>query len=149
MNNKLSKIQEITKKLLSIIGIEAEIEVLQKSEGAIINIICEEAGLLIGPNGESLSALQHLVKLIFAKEEEEKISFCLDINNYQQNKIEILKDFAIDKADQAVQERRNVFLRPMSSYERRIIHLALQNRQDVICESEGLGLERHIVIKAI
>lgn len=149
MNNKLSKIQEITEKLLSIIGIEAEIGVLEKPEGAIINIICEEAGLLIGPNGESLSALQHLVKLISTKADEEKISFCLDVNNYQQNKIEILKDFAIDKADQAVQERRNVFLRPMSSYERRIIHLALQNRRDVICESEGLGLERHIVIKAI
>lgn len=147
MNNKLEKIKEITQKLLLIIGIGAEVEIFEKAEGAIVNIICEEAGLLIGPNGESLVALQHLVKLIFSKESEERINFSLDVNNYQQNKIEILKDFAADRADRVSQERRSISLRPMSSYERRVIHLSLQNRKDVICESEGLGPDRHIVIK--
>jgi spoIIIJ-associated protein len=59
----------------------------------------------------------------------------------------MLKDIAMDRADLVVKERRSFSFEPMSSYERRVIHMVLGGRYDVICESEGEGAERHIVIK--
>jgi spoIIIJ-associated protein len=73
--------------------------------------------------------------------------FNLDINDYKKQKIEYLKNTAKSLADQVVQTKEDKVLLPMSSYERRIIHAELAQRTDVITESQGEGLDRHIVIK--
>ena len=77
------------------------------------------------------------------------MGFASDINDYRRHRAEILKDFAVEKANRVAQEKRNFSFQPMTSYERRIIHLALKEKQGVICESEGIGSERHIVLKPI
>lgn len=131
-------------------GFEAEVVFLEKAEGLIVNINCLEGGLLIGQGGESLEGLSHLIKLIVSKKlKDEFVSFSVDVNDYRCQRIEILKEFAVEKANKAAQEGKDCSLSPMSSYERRIVHLALQERKDVACVSEGEGLGRHIVIKPV
>lgn len=164
MKNFFDEIKEIIEKLLEIIGIDSSIEVKQSSEGTIISILTPEANFLIGQGGVNLYAFQHLVRLIAGKklnafhkaeektgseekEENKQMGFVLDVNNYRQGRADMIKDLAIDRANQVASERKAISLSPMSSYERRIVHLALQDRDDVACESEGEGQERHVVIK--
>lgn len=148
MNDKLSTIKEITEKLLTIMGFEAEIAISEEAEGLVANINCSEGGLLIGQGGESLAGLSHLIKLIASKKlKDDFVSFSVDVNDYRRQKVNDLKEFVIEKANRTAQEGKIHSLSPMTSYERRIVHLTLQNRQDVICGSEGEGMERHIVIK--
>ena len=71
----------------------------------------------------------------------------LDINDYKKKKVEYLKDFAKETADQIAMTGQEKTLPPMSSYERRIIHAELSQRTDVITESQGDGFDRHVVIK--
>lgn len=150
MNEQLKIIEEIVKNLLNIMGFESEVFVREEAEGVVAHINCQEGGLLIGQGGESLAGLSHLIKLITSKKLKENfVSFSVDVNDYYRQKTEILKEFVIEKASKAAREGRPCPLLPMSSYERRIVHLALQDRKDVVCESEGEGRDRHIVIRPV
>lgn len=148
MDKNTETIKEITKKVLAIMGFAAEVEVVDEDGGTVARINSIEAGFLIGQGGENLFALQHLIRLMTTKElKEEKVNFSLDINDYRKHQVEILKDFVLEKANRVAQEMKSFSFQPMSSFERRVAHLTLQGRQDVVCESEGEGEERHIVIR--
>jgi spoIIIJ-associated protein len=163
MENFLEETKKILAKMLQIMGIEGKIETREDDTGKVVNILTSEASFLIGREGANLYAFQHLARLLVGKkyekadlqpdhgefEEDKKKNFVLDVNNYRHNRVEMLKNLALDRAEQAAKEKRNFSFQPMTSYERRIIHLALKDRQDIICESEGMGAERHIVLKPI
>jgi len=70
----------------------------------------------------------------------------LDINNYREKKIEYLKSFARDIANEVVFTKEKKVLSPMPAYQRRIIHTELAQRQDVATQSQGDGQDRHLVI---
>jgi len=103
--------------------------------------------ILIGKNGQVLSDIQYLLARIINKQLGERIFIDLDINEYKKKKISFLEEMAKNIADQVVVEGKEQVLFPMSSFERRIIHLALQKNQDVVSESRGQGEERRIVVK--
>jgi len=123
-------------------GCEAE------AQGSFINIQADEPGLLIGQNGESIYALQHLIKLIIIKTHKIIPKFTLDINNYRQQKINSLKQIAKESACRACILRKEIILKPMSAYERRLIHMELADRKDVITESRGQEPSRCVVIRS-
>ena len=151
MEEKLTTIKNTTQDLLAKMGFgKMAVEIINNPEGIVVCVNAPDGGLLIGQGGETLIALQHLVRLLSSKKnKDETISFSLDINDYRRHRTEILKDFAVEKANSVAKEKRSFYFQPMTSYERRIIHLALKDRQDIICESEGMGAERHIVLKPI
>lgn len=148
-------LKDITEELLKIIGFDGEIkEESDQDNSIILNINASDGGMLIGQGGATLTALQHLVRLIVAKRMQaddvlEQKRFVLDVNHYRQDRAEALKDFILDKVDQAIRSQRTISLSPMPSYERRIIHLALKSNSNILCQSEGEGEERHIVIKPL
>lgn len=155
---KITKIKKITEGLLGITGLQGEVEVKEDLEGKsiAIDISSADAAFLIGQGGANLFALQHLIRLMARKqlseggaELSEMANIVLDINNYRKDRAETIKDLAFDKADRAMRENRPISLFPMSSYERRVVHLALGGRADVFCQSEGEGEERHIVIRPL
>lgn len=110
------------------------------------NITGENVGKLIGHRGETLNALQYLLGCVKTAGEG-KIRIYLDIEGYKEKRAETLVELANKMADKAEEIERNVHLDPMSAYERRIIHTALQDRQLVETESTGEGEKRHVVIK--
>ena len=106
----------------------------------------QNVGKLIGFRGETLSALQTLLGGL-KHSGEGRYRIYLDIENYKKAREQTLVDLANKMADKAEEIERNVHLDPMSAYERRIIHSALQNRELVETESMGEGEKRHVVIK--
>jgi spoIIIJ-associated protein len=94
-----------------------------------------------------LQALQHIARLIVRKKTEEKVHFVLDVNSYRQQKNQTLIQQADEAARQAIDEKRAVIMKPMSTYERRIVHLQLSQNAQVTTESAGEGDERKIIVK--
>lgn len=118
----------------------------EKDNGLFINLEGPELGILIGRRGETLDALQYLVNLSVNKNQEVRKKIIIDIEGYRNRREETLKKLALKLADKAKQRGRNVVLEPMSSQERRIIHTALQGREDIYTFSEGEEPYRKIVI---
>ncbi len=102
--------------------------------------------------GEALQALSHLVRRIVEnniKEEVESPDFMIDINGFQQKKVDAVRAVAHMMAERARYFKSSVEVDPMSSFERRIVHEFLSNETDIKTESEGYGPTRRVVIKYI
>ncbi|MCX6765400.1 MAG: hypothetical protein NT136_00275 [Candidatus Moranbacteria bacterium] len=150
------KVQEIIKqtaeKLVKEMGFNPKVEIEKIGKDDEENLICniivdKDSHLLIGQYGVNLQALQHIIRLLVRKKTDEKIRFILDVNSYRQQKNQSVIEQAHAAAEQAVTEGRVVIMRPMSAYERRIIHLELANNEKVITESIGEGENRKVAIK--
>lgn len=148
-SNPEEKLKELTEELLSKMDFEAKVEVGEsQSEFLTINILSEEAGLLIGQGGENLSAFQHIARIIAGKRlGEQPISFIVDVNNYRGSRISLLKEMAFSLARQVSDDGQEKILEPMPSYERRVIHLTLKDFNGVKTESQGEGQLRRVIIK--
>jgi spoIIIJ-associated protein len=150
----LEKIKKITKDFFEKTTIDVEVEIGRPEEDTVpIDIKMEEPQLLIGEGGQTLLEIQHLLRIILRKQipslsgQERKFFIDLDIQNYKKKKIDYLKEMALSLADEVSLTKKEKILAPMPAYERRIIHLELAGRKDVITESVGQEPERKIVIK--
>ena len=128
---------------------DIKLEVLSPENNTIsVKIRTEEPKILIGQNGQTLNEIQRLLKAVLRKSfPEEKFFINLDVNNYKEKKIEYLRETANSAADEVALTGKEKKLKPMSAYERRIIHLELAERGDVFTESAGREPERSVVIK--
>jgi spoIIIJ-associated protein len=146
MNNDSLKllVEELIKKL----DPEATVSIFPVKDATMpIDIKVQDPDILIGPNGETLLELQHLLKAILKRKLNESIYVDLDINNYKKKKAEYLKELARACANDVSLSHQAKVLAPMAAYERRIIHLELVAREDVATESVGEGPARKVVIK--
>lgn len=124
-----------------------DIETLSVNEKQLaINLKGENMGILIGKHGQTLDALQYLVNIAANKGEAPYVSITLDTEDYRKKRRETLENLAVNLAKKAKYTKRNVILEPMTSYERRIIHSALQGDKYVKTFSEGKEPNRYIVI---
>ncbi len=151
MKPQLESIKTIIESLLERLGVRAEVEFMETSEGNRFLIKTYEGSLLIGENGQNLLALNHIIKKMaersIAGEDKEKIIFSLDVNDYQAKKIEELKNLARLNAQRVRYFKKEIVMRPMSSFERRIIHSVLTECPDITTESVGEEPNRKVVIK--
>ncbi len=142
-------IEKILEELFSKIGVEAESEI-KISEGVIfINIKTTEPGVLIGWHGNTLGALEHILRLLVARktEQEDFTPLVLDVENYKQKQKESLEQLTIEQATQVKETGEPIEFSPMPAYKRRIIHLTLANFEDITTESIGEDAERRVVVK--
>jgi len=148
---QIQTIKSVLGNLLEKMTIEAEIDILEGGECPQFVIRAQEAGILIGENGQRLFALSHLLKKIveneFNKNNLEKIQFSLDVNDYQAKRNEELKNLARMNAQRVRYFKKEIELEPMTAYERRIIHASLTEYPDIATESTGEGPNRRVVIK--
>jgi len=126
------------------ITIETTAELIERTLN--ISVEGKDAGRLIGKHGQTLDALQYLISLMVNKGAAPYINVILDCENYRKKRKETLEILARNMAKKAKQQRRNVVLEPMSSYERKIIHAALQGDRLVSTFSEGDEPYRNVVI---
>jgi len=118
----------------------------KEKEIIVFNIKTDEANILIGHNGENLLALQHLIRILARRKDNGLIPFNVDINNYRKEKGEKLENIAKIAAEKARKTKKRIILRPMSAYERRLVHLFLSNEKDLITKSEGVDPDRKITV---
>ncbi len=168
-SNDIETIKKTAEDFFKKITFEVEIEVLPEENQTIpINLKTEEPQILIGEGGQTLNEIQHLLKAILKKKitakgplrlgedeaneshpegRKETFYIDLDINNYKKKKIEYLKEMARTTADEVALTKKEKILAPMPAYERRIIHLAISERSDVVSESIGQEPERRVIIR--
>jgi len=113
----------------------------------LVSLKLEDPQVLIGRQGETLSMIQHILSKMTKKITGEEIKVNLDINDYRKRKASFLKELAQVTADEVALNKKERELEPMSSFERRVIHVALQDRKDILTESIGEGENRRIVIR--
>jgi spoIIIJ-associated protein len=121
------------------------------TNGKLIRIEGEDAGVLIGHHGETLDSLQYLVNLVANKREEDEEShgymkITVDIEDYRAKRETTLRQLAVRMAQKVLKYRKSVTLEPMNPYERRIIHSEIQNIDGVTTTSVGADNNRKIVI---
>jgi spoIIIJ-associated protein len=105
-----------------------------------------DLSVLIGKRGETLASLQYLTRLITSRELQRRANIVVDVDSYKARRTSKLQELALRMAEQAVREQRTISLEPMPPYERRIIHMALRDREDVSTRSVGEGAARKITI---
>lgn len=115
--------------------------------GLRFNIEVRDARFLIGERGANLACLEYLLKKIVQKQHPDAPNFSLDVNDYKLKRSEMLRDEVKSIAKKVRMYRKEIILKPMSSFERRIIHMALAEYPDITTESIGEGRDRRVVIK--
>jgi spoIIIJ-associated protein len=127
-------------------GVRAK-PVVEESEGTIsVNLTGEDPGVLIGRRGETLDAIQHLTNYVVNNGAAGRVRVNIDTENYRERRNEALEHLAEKVAAKVVKYRRNMTLEPMNSYERHIIHTALQETANVTTYSIGTEPNRRIVV---
>lgn len=146
--DKLAEIKNITKELIEKLGMTVKCEVVETATGEFsIQLETEEPGILIGYHGETIGALQLLLGIMVYRHLGEWVKIVVNIGDYRQRRQETLEGMAMRAAEQARLSGSLQNLPPMSSFERRIIHLALSSVEGIETISEGEGNFRHVVVK--
>jgi len=138
---------DVLQHILRYMNIPATVQV-RSTNPLTLNIhgIHENLGLLIGRRGETLAALQLLVSLIVGHRTKHRMRIIIDAENYRQRREENLRSLALRVAQQVRNYRRSIALEAMPPHERRIVHIALSESNDISTESIGEGDARRVVI---
>ena len=140
------RVERYLKGLLDAMGIEAEIEITERTGGGLVaNLSGPAMGAVIGRRGETLDAIQHLVNYSVNRGSE-KMHISVDAEGYRSKREESLVRLAEKMAAKAVKYKRSMALEPMNSYERHVIHTALQNYEGVSTASTGVEPNRRVVV---
>ena len=140
------RLERYLRGLLDCMGIEADIEITERENGGLVaNLSGPAMGAVIGRRGETLDAIQHLVNYSVNRGSE-KMHISVDAENYRSKREESLVRLAEKMAAKAVKYKRSMALEPMNSYERHVIHTALQNYEGVSTASTGVEPNRRVVV---
>ncbi len=141
-------VKPILQELLKYMGIHAEIETEGSEEGTLIfNLKTKDSGILIGQYGGNLGALQYLARVLVHKKLPSGIHFIVDVEGYKKSREEFLRELARQAAARVRDTKETLVLKPMASYERRVVHAEISKLPDIATESVGEEPERRILIK--
>lgn len=142
-----AKVSEILENILGFLALEGSFETEETEEEVYVSIETQDAGRLIGQQGQTLSALQLLINQILSKKGDYSKRVIIDIANWRKSKEGELAHQARSWAQKVLDEKKDFELLPMPSWQRRIVHMTIQETPGVKSESMGEGPDRHIVIK--
>lgn len=126
---------------------EVTIDEYEGDEGELIlDITGDDLAVLIGRHGRTLDALQFLVSAITVRKIGFRYPVVVDVESYKNRQRQKLESMAVNAANKAASTGRSIKMRPMTPYERRIIHVALRDDARVDTASEGEGPARHVVV---
>jgi spoIIIJ-associated protein len=112
----------------------------------VLNITGEDLGILIGRRGETLRALQYLVRLMVSHRLKHWTNLVVDVESYLVRRRRALESVALRVAEQVARSGRSQALEPMPPYERRLVHIALRNHPRVKTHSVGEGEKRKVTV---
>lgn len=141
-------LKKMIQHLFQILEIEAKAEITKDKEGlVIVQIQTEEPGLLIGYHGRTLAGLQRIFSLMAYRQAGEWARLIVNVNDYREKRREALERMALSIAQRVKFSGEAQALPPMSSFERRIVHLILAEDSEVETDSEGEGSQRRVVVR--
>src|SRR5581483_8669224 len=139
-------VSEILENILSLLSLEGSFDVEEKEDGVFVSIETQDAGRLIGHNGETLQSLQLVVNLIASKQVEDSKRVIVDVSNWRKGKEEDIAARAKKWVEEVKESGKPMELEPMPSWQRRVVHMVVQESEGVSSESVGEGFDRHLVI---
>ena len=143
-----AKAEAYLRGILTGMGVEeAKIEFSVEEDTVQIRLDCgNNQGTVIGRRGETLDAIQYLVRLIVNKQSDAYKRVSINVGSYREKREETLRELAKKNAARVRKYGRNVVLDPMNPYERRGVHTAIQEIEGVDSHSVGSDSERRVVI---
>lgn len=143
----LTPIKTIVEELVGSMGIESQVEIGEFNDQPYLNINSADHALLIGRGGENLRALQYIANLLIKHQLAGAPFVVIDVAGYKKERQDKLAHIAKDAAEKAINTSKEVRLKPMNSYERRLVHMHLAENPAVETTSEGEEPHRTIVVK--
>jgi spoIIIJ-associated protein len=138
---------ETIEEFLTRLSLEARIDEYEGEDGELIlDVVGSDLGILIGRHGKTLDALQALISAISHRKVGHRHPLVVDVEGYRARRREKLEDMAVRAAKRAHEQGREIRMRPMNSYERRVVHVALREDDRVSTQSEGSDPDRRVVI---
>lgn len=142
-----ARIRAFVSGLLEHMGIQAEIEITARENGGVnVNLSGSNMGAVIGRRGETLDAIQHLTNYAVNRGSDKHMHISVDAESYRAKREESLVRLAEKMAAKAIKYKRSMALEPMNSYERHVIHTALQDYEGVTTSSTGTEPNRRVVV---
>ena len=142
-----ARIRAFVSGLLEHMGIQAEIEITARENGVVnVNLSGSNMGAVIGRRGETLDAIQHLTNYAVNRGSDKHMHISVDAESYRAKREESLVRLAEKMAAKAIKYKRSMALEPMNSYERHVIHTALQDYEGVTTSSTGTEPNRRVVV---
>jgi len=142
---------EVIDNIISLLGVDVVSTLTQVERedlgGPVFEIEGDDAGLLIGRRGETLKALQFLVKYLVSQKLDANVNILVDVEGYQDRRYQSLMSMARRVAQRVTDSGRPITLEPMPPNERRIVHIALADHHRVTTESTGSGSSRQVVVQ--
>lgn len=141
------EVEKLIEKVFALLEVEGTFTLEEQDDILDIMMETQDTGIVIGYHGEVLESLQLILSLVIAKKIGRFARVSIEVDGYKKNRTEYLHTLAIQVKEKALSENREQVLSSLKSWERRIIHLFLQNDEQVTSESSGEGKERVLVIK--
>ena len=149
-NEDYAEIRRFLTGLLERMGVTADIEISPRENGGVnVNLSGSGMGAIIGRRGETLDAIQHLTNYVVNRGSEKRLHISVDAECYRSKREESLTRLAEKMAEKAIKYKPSMALEPMNSYERHVIHTALQNYEGVTTSSTGVEPNRRVVVSYV
>lgn len=147
IDTQKEKVERFLRGLLEHMGTQAQIDITEREDGGLnVELSGNGMGAIIGRRGETLDAIQHLVNYSVNRGSDKRLHISVDAENYRSKREESLVRLAEKMAAKAVKYKRSMALEPMNSYERHVIHTALQDYEGVSTSSTGVEPNRRVVV---
>ncbi len=147
MEKEQNHIEKIIEEILSVLEIDGDFTFSASEEVVEINLETKDSGMVIGYHGEILEALQLVFSLAISKKLGRFVRASIEVGDYKKNRTDWLEGLAIQTKEKVLQDKKEVTLPNLRSWERRIVHMYFQDDPEVISESVGVGRDRTLVIK--
>lgn len=144
---EFTAIEDVIEKLLSQLEIEGTFEVAPQDDRIDILIETKDSGMIIGYHGEMLESLQLVLSIMISKKINRFFRVSIEVDDYKKNRTEYLESLARTTKEKVLSDNAEQVLYSLKPWERRIIHLILQEDELVTSESRGEGKDRVLVIK--
>lgn len=140
------RVHELLRRVREALALDATVTVREERGGLRATFEGHELGLVIGKHGQTIDALQYLANAVAARAAGERIEVVVDAAGYRERRRATLEALADRTADRVAATGSPVALDPMTATERKIIHLRLADRADVVTSSDGSEPSRHVVV---
>jgi spoIIIJ-associated protein len=144
-----SRIQALIADIFNLLGVQPDFAYSKEGEAIYVEINMDQPGVFIGREGIGIESLQYIVHRIIRKEypEVDMPQILIDIGGYKKHREEELSKMARDIADRVSKSGESFLMRPMKAWERRIVHVTLKEKEELLTESEDTEEGRRVRIK--
>jgi spoIIIJ-associated protein len=141
-----ARLRDFLGEILRHLGVPAKVTIVETAEQVSAELAGDDLGVVIGKRGQTIDAIEYLASIVLYPEPRARKRVEIDAEGYKGRRRATIEKIATRKAQEAVRRGKPVQLEPMTAAERKIVHLAMKDRRDVVTESTGREPNRSVVI---